>query len=465
MSKTANDLIIISRQYLGTIFGNTTLSNRLKNDDNFSNVIKKEIGIHNNLENIINSDDRITSKYLENYKKHTNKEIDLTEFENITDLDDIQDEINYLNVMVKNLFDQKDLSSFPLDLNNNVHVEGVINSEEESKNKVDNSNYSNDSNDTTNVEPLHGERIRNSNFSDNKTNSFNQQRSSNNQSSSFNNFPFANITQQSVDMLYRASAAKKLEYEMQVGKIYRWKEKPRAIYILQFFAIFASLLFVLSGLALVISWIYAASNGLMVNNPNSNQNNAPTNIAINGGQTFSFILPAIIMIGFGLNMLIRYSNDSLGKISSFKKNKLEQILKMQNQSLEFPKVNQNLQYHFYFNSIVIAFVFFLFFALIPIANSPMQVIVNINVFSLNNVYGINVPMIEAIYICNIIFLVLFAPLLLVGITGKVLNPKPDEERLQKILNNYVEEMKKEGIDPTGGNPFGPVSGFGGPFGL
>ena len=142
MSKSPNELLITIRQYLSTIFGNDVLVLKLTNNPNFANIVAKGIAIHNNLEIICKTDEKITQKYVDNFKSRTGKDVNLNEFASITNLDDILDEVNYLNVAVKNLFDQKSLSEFSININNNVN----LNIENNLENKNATSNSSNSTN-------------------------------------------------------------------------------------------------------------------------------------------------------------------------------------------------------------------------------------------------------------------------------------------------------------------------------
>ncbi|WP_033160258.1 MPN449 family protein [Mycoplasmoides alvi] len=467
MSKSTSELLITIRQYLSTIFGNDALVSKLSNNDNFAAVVSKGIAIHNNLEKISNTEDKITSKYLENFKLRTNKDINLNEFENITDLDDIQDEINYLNIAVKNLFNQKSLSEFPININNNVNLDSDsnLNKQQNKINSTDSIDDTNLNNSSKNSEALKGERINNSNFNARKNSNFWSSLSGNNNVFA-NSFVKDNNSFNSADIVYRAAATKRLNLDVRSGRVYCWEQKPRAILILQFITVLLSLLYVLAGLGVIIAWIYATTVGIKFINTNNGANNE---VLINGGNVFTIILTPIILVGFGLNMVIKYSNDWMGKLSYSNKKKVEQLIAQNslNPNENIPKVNQNLQYYLRPNSIIFAFIVHLLIALIPIGVlNPMVVVININNFrGMNGEMGLNDPVIMAIFITNIILLASFLPLILVLITAKVLNPKQDFNRMQEILNKYTEELKNSGKDPFDSALNDTVGGFGGPFGF
>lgn len=461
MSKSPNELLITIRQYLSTIFGNDVLVLKLTNNPNFANIVAKGIAIHNNLEIICKTDEKITQKYVDNFKSRTGKDVNLNEFASITNLDDILDEVNYLNVAVKNLFDQKSLSEFSININNNVN----LNIENNLENKNATSNSSNSTNETkakesnsTKEETLKGERI--NNFNSRTRNPWSSFGMGNSFMNAFNQGAMG-----SPDIMYRAAAGRRLEYEIRIGKVYCWKQKPRSVLILQFIAIISALFYVLSGVAVIVAWIYAGSNSLSLTSIVNGQ--SQTTILL-PGQIFSIIISPLFLIGFGLNMTLKYANDWAGKISPFKRKKIDQIYGQNSLNENIPKVNQNLQYHLKYNSIIYAGLVHVLFGFMPWGvTNPMLVVININNFSVNGVVGNSNSIVLSIFITNIILLASFLPLIFVAIAAKVLNPKQDISRLEEIVTKYATEMKNSGKDPfdiglsdsMGGFGGGPFSGF------
>lgn len=213
MTNDSNQLLIILKRNLSTIFGNSTLRVELSKNVEFRNVIAKQIGICNNLENINNlqNTDRLTNKYVNNFKNITNQNIELLNYQFITNLDDILDEINYVNVMIKNIFN-KTIDDFKINTNNDVILDDMItNIDNSSENNEQQKSQSNDF-----IQPLQGERISAAEFaSPNDKQTY----------SSINSDPFfnqrMNMSNNTMDQIYRGIAVQRVNMEIEIGKIYR----------------------------------------------------------------------------------------------------------------------------------------------------------------------------------------------------------------------------------------------------
>ncbi len=426
MSKNANELLALSRQYLGTIFGNVSLIATLKSDPHFAETVAKGIAAHAGLERMENAQVRLTEKYVSDFKRHTGKDPDLQRYEAAEDLDDILDQINYLNVAVKNLFEQKELPSFELDYRGDSAVEPAA--PKKAAAPADS--------DVTDVEPLHGTPLRGSASASGQTAAPPPAGAQAGQQFR----PFVGFaTPESLEVQYRIAAGQKIDFEVITGKIYRWKEKPRIIYLLQYVALAAGILFALSALAVVIGWIVASSNGVLYFDTNG------ASSPLNGTLTLSFVIIPVMFVIFALLVSNSYLNSSAGRISRSKRAKLTQFYTPMFGQFQFPDSNANIRYHFDSRPINYLCFGYIVFTLIPfIGASPLTVIISIDQFGTSGATGTINPYVMATYVLNIVFLASFAPLFFTGIAGSALNSKPDTERLEQILNEYVEEIKRSG---------------------
>lgn len=58
------------------------------------------------------------------------------------------------------------------------------------------------------------------------------------------------------------------------------------------------------------------------------------------------------MFAFGVSVVLRYTNNLQGRMSSYHKRKLSVYATSMLKNLDYPKVNENLKYHFNYISII-----------------------------------------------------------------------------------------------------------------
>lgn len=437
MSVNTQELLQTVRKHLSLIFGNSVLSNEIAKNKYFAEVVEKQVIIHSKLEILSNVEDKLTDKYCDNFERLAKEKIDLKKYEALDDIDNIIDEVNYLNVVCKNTF-EKGIDDFKVDIANDVNLENSTNNEASSAEK-------NDENKETKADelpPLQGTKINANDFAKANNEGFAGRKE-------FTNNVFADAIGLGGDPrahIYQTMAFQRLKIEMEVGKVFRWKQKLRSVYLLQFFAAGAALLYVLAGLALFVGWIVVASKGL-----NFESSSGGTEISVQN--VFGIIVPILVMILFGINMFLRYANDVQGRVGPLQKRKLEMLAKAAIKDFKFPAVNDNLRYHFYVNSIVYAALAYIIFALIPSTiGSPLGMLISLERLSSGGLSGLESPNVVALFALNIVFLASFAPLVIVAVIGKTINPKENTELIQSLLTQYAEEAKKSGT--MGQGPFG-----------
>lgn len=458
MSQEAKQLLLEIRQNLSTIFGNSTLLNELKNNKDFQKTIEKQIAVHKKLESICKEEFLLTDKYSENFKNITNTVADVDKFKDMNDIDEITDQVNYLNVVSKNLFNKK-MSEFQIDINNNVNLNDDKKANISSDNKTS-EHLKNDRENKTNKndEPLKGERVRAENFNASnggRTNGFNP-----------NLFGQQN---QAYDVQPQAAllAQKRLQIELEMGKVYRWKEKQKSVLFLQYIAVAFSLVFLLATSAAIIALIYAIINDFSIQSSPQSPNYAPLK-----NSAFGIIFPVLIVFFAGVYLVVKYLNDSQGKIGSMKKRRIIENAAAILDDPKMPSKNENLMYHFQASGIAIAFVFYLIFTLIPFSFnfSPLYFLISPNIFSNSpsTSGAISGPIKDAIFYSFIIYYVSFIPLVIIfGISFKM-NPQLDVDRLNSILEKYINELQSisgGGIPPFPGGGFGGRGPGVGPFGF
>lgn len=456
MSQEAKQLLLELRQNLSTIFGNSTLINELKNNKDFQKTIERQIAVHKKLESICKEEFLLTDKYSENFKNITNVTPDVDKFKNMNDLDEITDEVNYLNVVSKNLFNKK-MSEFQIDINNNVNLNEDKKANVDPNSKAsDSSKNFNENKVNKNEEPLRGERLRAENFNSNsaKTNGFNP-----------NLFTQQN---QAYDVQPQAAflAQKRLQIEIEMGKIYRWKEKQKSVLFLQYVAVAFSLLFLLATSAAFIALIYAIINDFSIQNPT-----APTNYTSLKSSAFGVIFPVIIVFLAAVYLVVKYLNDCQGKLGFMKKKKVIENAAAILDDPKMPTKNENIMYHFQTSGIVIAFVFYLIFTLIPfsISFSPLYFLISSDKFSEapSSSGMISGPIKDSVFYSFIVYYVSFIPLIVIfGLSFKM-NPQLDTDRLNSILEKYINEIQSVsgGVPPFAGGGFGGRGPGSGPFGF
>lgn len=456
MSQEAKQLLLEIRQNLSTIFGNSTLLNELKNNKDFQKTIEKQIAVHKKLESICKEEFLLTDKYSENFKNITGTTADVDKFKDMNDIDEITDQVNYLNVVSKNLFNKK-MSEFQIDINNNVNLNDDKKANLSSDNKTS-EHLKNDHENRTNKsdEPLKGERVRAENFNPNnggKTNGFNP-----------NLFGQQN---QAYDVQPQAAllAQKRLQIELEMGKVYRWKEKQKSVLFLQYIAVAFSLVFLLATSAAIIALIYAIINDFSI------QSQSPTNYVPLKNSAFGIIFPVLIVFFAGVYLVVKYLNDSQGKLGFMRRKKVIENAAAILDDPKMPNKNENLMYHFQASGIAIVFIFYLIFTLIPFSFnfSPLYFLISPDIFSNSpsTSGAISGPIKDAIFYSFIVYYASFIPLVIIfGLSFKM-NPQLDVDRLNSILEKYINELQSVsggGIPPFPGGGFGRGPGVG-PFGF
>lgn len=457
MSQEAKQLLLEIRQNLSTIFGNSTLLNELKNNKDFQKTIERQIAVHKKLESICKEEFLLTDKYSENFKNITNAAADVDKFKDMNDIDEITDQVNYLNVVSKNLFNKK-MSEFQIDINNNVNLNDdkktILSSDNKTSEKLKDGHENKTSKSD---EPLKGEHVRAENFNQNnggKTNGFNP-----------NLFGQQN---QAYDVQPQAAllAQKRLQIELEMGKIYRWKEKQKSVLFLQYIAVAFSLIFLLATSAALIALIYGIINDFSIQNPTT-----PTNYFSLKNSAFGVIFPVLIVFFVGVYLVVKYLNDSQGKLGFMRKKKVIENAAAILDDPKMPSKNENLMYHFQVSAITIAFIFYLIFTLIPfsITFSPLYFLISPEKFSNSpSTSGmVSGPIKDAIFYSFIVYYASFIPLVIIfGLSFKM-NPQLDVDRLNSILEKYINELQSVsggGIPPFPGGGFGRGPGVG-PFGF
>lgn len=458
MSQEAKQLLLEIRQNLSTIFGNSTLINELKNNKDFQKTIERQIAVHKKLESICKEEFLLTDKYSENFKNITNKVADVDKFQSMNDIDEITDEVNYLNVVSKNLFNKK-MSEFQIDINNNVNLneDKKVNPDSNNKNSDSLKGENKNKVDDKNEEPLKGERLRAENFNPNgaKTGGFNP-----------NLFGQQN---QTYDVQPQAAflAQKRLQIEVEMGRIYRWKEKQKSVLILQYIAVAFSLIFLLATSAALIALIYAIINDFSILNPQT-----PNSYISLKNSAFGVIFPVLIVFFVAVYLVVKYLNDSQGKLGFMRKKKVIENAAAILEDSKMPTKNENIMYHFQTTGIVVAFIFYLIFTLIPfsISFSPLYFLISPEKFSdaPSSSGMINGPIKDSVFYSFIVYYVSFIPLVIIfGLSFKM-NPHLDVDRLNSIIEKYINEIQNAsggGIPPFAGGGFGGRGPGAGPFGF
>lgn len=454
MNQDSKQLLANTRQSLSTIFGNSFLVDEFSKNADFQLVVEKLIKIHQHLEIQLAPELVLTDKYIANFERLSNRKIDFTKMVISQDLDDLHDEINYVSVFAKNTF-SRPLTDFTVNLANDVNlsddqplaiqptVDGTppgITLSTDGK-TVD-----------VNEQPIKGEKIPAAAFKKrNQASNFVAEEDPNNKNVGFN----PNLFNQK--KAYQASgysgfnpviqqlANQRLQVEILIGKVYRWNEKPRAVLLLQYFAlVFSILFFVINGITIIV-WAVASANGLQIANP-LDPTDLTKAISITPRNLFTFIVGPIVMVIGGIVLTLRYFNDSQGKLSPTKMRRLQATVAAFLKDQSFPKVNDNLRYHLQTSTIIFVLVAYVIFNFSPFGGVFSQIRVLTNPDDLhagtNNAGGIRGSSeVLAIYVSTIISLVAYAPLVIILIFAYLINPKVDFERLTALTEQYAKEAE------------------------
>lgn len=108
------------------------------------------------------------------------------------------------------------------------------------------------------------------------------------------------------------------------------------------------------------------------------------------------------------------------------------------------RTNDCLKYRFDYNSIFFPFLLFVFYVIFDIfyitSSNSIWFFGSINDFVKFNI-NISTQLWGWFY-CEIITLILFLVVVVVFIIAKVFNPKPDTQKLQQLLAQYIDEMSR-----------------------
>ncbi len=401
------NIINLLNEKLSFVTVNSETINLLKTDEKFDSIFSNLLATLITLEEKNKVKDKKSTDLKEAYKTITNKEFNGKCIE-FNDVDDIEDQLNYIDVYLKNTFG----NDF-FDKNNNS------NSKEEVL-------------EATKI--VDGQEVHN--FNDTKNN---------NKFNAEEYLKHNNVTiDQMADQMVNQQAQILLNKDIMNNKIYKFDSKPKIVVFLKFLN---NIIFLLLACSCLIFGIMSFTNQYI---SKFVENSTEKFYFISGGPDASVfqIMGIVLLVLFAMVKLFY-------EIKFFKNDNYKYSIK--------------LSYVFF---LILIFIFFIidyinFLKMYPNSKSLIDSAFNIDqgvlvetvggkYINTSNAYNI----LEVQFYFIILILSLFGVLLINSLILIIIKPRIDVERLQKIVSQYVQDIKngKINTDNLGGikgsNPFG-----------
>lgn len=106
--------------------------------------------------------------------------------------------------------------------------------------------------------------------------------------------------------------------------------------------------------------------------------------------------------------------------------------------------NDNIRYFFVgfpMSAIWMIVVYIVFGYLSYFGYAPVKFLMDVSAFGKDDLYGTESPVVNAVFIIVILYLVSIAPYLIIAGTGLSMNPKHDNERIEQTLSKYADEIR------------------------
>ncbi|WP_027121819.1 hypothetical protein [[Mycoplasma] imitans] len=428
MSIDLNTTLDNLKYKLNTIFNSEKFANELKNEA-FRDVLFKQIAAYKYLASKAeNSEQNLeyVNVALERLNRHSSKKRTADELIAYKEVDDAIDDVRYLDIFILNTF--------------NLSFDEIVGNTKTSESNAD-------SKDATNSRP----QAAAPSVSDVEEQEIIPDRSVpfsggiNTQKDLKNNLEkiFANIGQPD----YRQFASIVVRSELDIGKIFLYKEKSKLLLFLNYFAFAVCLLFALLGASLMV-WYFVLLQ----------RSSVPSFIADFDKNPYPIFSPpnfisSVVLIAVSLVTAVSYINSATGKTSPKRaQNAVAIISTYMNKEVKIPQINDNLKYNFRIRPLVFFFLFLLLYSFSPFltpfaGGSLLQGVINLYSVPAKIVFVETgaIPSHTVSAITEVIWISLIAlPLVIVFliVVSFFFKPKVDNERVEETINKYAEEIKK-----------------------
>ncbi|WP_228444775.1 hypothetical protein [Mycoplasma tullyi] len=434
MSKDLNTTLDNLKYKLNTIFNSEKFATELKNKA-FRDVLFKQVAAYKYLatqtENASQNLEYVDVA-LERLNQHSSDKKTVDELAKYTDVDDAMDDIRYLDIFI--------LNTFNLSFDEIIKNDKASSKSTDSKDSVDSKAQA----ATPTVSDIEEDEIKS-----NRSIPFGVGvNSANNLKDNLEKI-FTTIGQPD----YRQFASIVVRSELDIGKIFLYKQKSKLMPLLNYLAFVVSLLFAILGASLMI-WYFILFQRQAV----------PTFISQfdkNSYPIFSTpnFVSSAVLIGVSVLTSVSYINSATGKTPPKRvQNAVALISTYMNKEVKVPQINDNIKYSFKIRSLVFFLLFLLVYSFSPFltpfaGGSLVQGIISLHSvpprIDFVTTATINPEIVSKI--TEVIWISLitlpFAILLLI-VMSFFFKPKIDNERLEETTNRYAEEIKKATNDFT-----------------
>ncbi|OBU78463.1 hypothetical protein BAX51_01855 [Mycoplasmoides gallisepticum] len=428
MSIDLNTTLDNIKYKLNTIFNSEKFAHELKNKA-FRDVLFKQIAAYKYLATKAeNSSQNLeyVDVALERLNHHSSDKRTADELATYTEIDDAMDDIRYLDIFI--------LNTFNLSFDEIVKDDKTPDKNTDSKSSVENKVEA----ATPTVSDIEEDEIK-----PNRSIPFNGGINSPINLKDNLEKIFTTIGQPD----YRQFASIVVKSELDIGKIFLYKEKLKLMPLLNYFAFVISLLFALLGASLMI-WYFVLFQRQAI----------PTFVSQFDKNSYPIFatpnfISAAVLIAVSVVTSISYINSATGKTPPKRAhNAVALISTYMNKEVKVPQINDNLKYSFKIRPLVLFILFLLVYSFSPFltpfaGGSLLQGIISLYSVPARIDFVTNATITPEIVskITEVIWISLMTlplAILFLIVVSFFFKPKIDNERLEETINKYAEEIKK-----------------------